>query len=381
MLKETRPLLVVFGTRPEAIKMAPVIRAFAATFPNVPVRVCVTGQHRHMLDQVLSTFRILPDWDLAVMEPNQDLTELSCKVLLGLRDVIRECKPRLVLVQGDTTTALCAALAAFYERVDSAHVEAGLRTEDRDHPWPEEMNRRLVSRLASFHFAPTTTAQLNLESEGIDPAIIATTGNTVIDALLYTVDLCRSDSEISAALVEQFAFLVPERRLILVTGHRRENFGAGLEAICGAVKQLAARRDVQVVYPVHLNPRVQDSVHKFLGGIENAHLISPLGYVQFVGLLDRAYLVITDSGGIQEEAPALGKPVLVTRETTERMEAVDAGVARIVGTEGAAIVEEARRLLDDATYYESMARTVNPFGDGHAAERIAREIAERWFGG
>ena len=368
---------MVIGTRPEAIKMAPVIRALAAE-ETISGRVCVTAQHRQMLDQVLQLFAIRPDYDLDLMQPNQDLTDLTAEVLIGLRPVLQDCTPDLVLVQGDTTTTWAAALVAYYQRIPVGHVETGLRTGNIYAPWPEEMNRRLTASLAELHFAPTERARLNLLREGVKDTSITVTGNTVIDALLDVVQRLRTDSALRHQVEAPFDFLDPARRLILVTGHRRENFGAGLERICRALATLARRPDVQILYPVHLNPNVQDPVRRLLSGTDNIHLIAPLDYLPFVALMDRAYLLLTDSGGIQEEAPALDKPVLVMRDATERPEAIKAGIARLVGTDTTTIVAEATKLLDDKQAYRAMLGVHNPYGDGHAAARIAATLRARY---
>lgn len=362
-------VLIVFGTRPEAIKMAPVVTALREA-EGIEAHVCVTAQHRQMLDQVLDLFEIKPDFDLNIMKAGQDLTDITANILLSLRGVLREGRYDWVLVHGDTTTTLAASLAAFYERTRVAHVEAGLRTGNFFAPWPEEMNRSLVGRIAALHFAPTPTARANLLRENISEAAIHVTGNTVIDALQQTVAKIQTDSGLQARFAEQFAFLDPAKRLICVTGHRRENFGDGFERICLALKTLGERGDVQIVYPVHLNPSVQEPVRRVLGGADNVHLIAPLDYLPFVYLMSRSHLVITDSGGIQEEAPSLGKPVLVMREATERPEAVEAGTVRLVGTDERKIVAEAAGLLNDPGAYEAMARAHNPYGDGLACRRI-----------
>ncbi|MGE8548996.1 MAG: non-hydrolyzing UDP-N-acetylglucosamine 2-epimerase [Alcaligenes sp.] len=362
-------ILTVFGTRPEAIKMAPVVKALAAD-SAFEARVCVTGQHRQMLDQVLDIFSIRPDFDLNLMKPGQDLSDITCNVLLGMRDVYRQWQPDMILVHGDTTTTLAASLSAYYAKVKVGHVEAGLRTHNKYSPWPEEMNRRQAGALADLHFAPTDQAQAHLLREGTDPDTVHVTGNTVIDALLEVAERVRTDASLRSRFDEQFSFIDPKKRLVLVTGHRRENFGSGFENICIALRQIASRGDVQVVYPVHLNPNVQEPVRRILSGISDVHLIEPLDYLPFVYLMDRCDLLITDSGGIQEEAPSLGKPVLVMRDTTERPEAVQAGTVRLVGTESGAIVSAAKELLDDAAAYELMARAHNPYGDGKAAARI-----------
>lgn len=369
-----KKILVTFGTRPEAIKMAPVVEALRAE-PSFEVKVCVTAQHRQMLDQVLELFGIRPDFDLNLMQPGQDLTDITSHVLLGMRGVLRQWRPDWLLVHGDTTTTFAAALGAYYERVAVGHVEAGLRTGNIYSPWPEEMNRRLAGSLASLHFAPTGGARENLIREGVAPETINVTGNTVIDALLQVVGRIRDDEGLKERFARQFAFLDARKRLVLVTGHRRENFGAGFERICRALRQLAVRGDVEIVYPVHLNPNVQEPVRRMLGDLPRVHLIEPLDYLPFVYLMDRSHLIITDSGGVQEEAPSLGKPVLVMRDTTERPEAVEAGTVKLVGTDEAAIVRETIHLLDDRAAYERMAHAHNPYGDGVAGRRIARILA------
>lgn len=332
--------MIAFGTRPEAIKMAPVVEALKAR-DDVETLVAVTAQHRQMLDQVLDLFGIVPDVDLDVMAPGQALPELFSRLLLGMTGALQQTRPDLLLVHGDTSTTFASALAAFYQQVPIGHVEAGLRTGDMRAPWPEEGNRRLTAPLTALHFAPTARARDNLLAEGIDATGVHVTGNTVIDALLRVVDRLRSDTALAEAQASRFPFLDPHRRLILVTGHRRENFGPGFERICDALLALAARGDVQVVYPVHLNPNVSGPVRERLGEIASIHLIEPPAYLPFVYLMDRAALLLTDSGGVQEEAPSLGKPVLVMRETTERPEAVDAGTVRLVGTCTRTIVETA----------------------------------------
>ena len=362
-------VLTVFGTRPEAIKMAPVVKALA-TDSAFDAKVCVTAQHRQMLDQVLDIFAILPDFDLNLMKPGQDLSDITSNVLLGMRDVFRQWRPDIVLVHGDTTTTLAASLSAYYAKVKLAHVEAGLRTHNKYSPWPEELNRRITGAVTDIHFAPTEKARSNLLSEGIAPDSIHITGNTVIDALLDVVSRVRSDEVLRNRFESQFSFLDPRKHLVLVTGHRRENFGAGFENICHALGEIASRGDTQVVYPVHLNPNVQEPVRRILSGVSSVHLIEPLDYLPFVYLMDRSTLLITDSGGVQEEAPSLGKPVIVMRDTTERPEAVEAGTVKLVGTDRAAIVREANRLLDDKAAYEAMALAHNPYGDGQAAARI-----------
>lgn len=330
-----------------------------------------------MLDQVIDLFGITPDVDLNIMKPGQDLTDITSAILLGLRPVLKEGGYDWVIVHGDTTTTLAASLAAFYEKTPVAHVEAGLRTGNIHAPWPEEMNRSLVGRLASLHFAPTAAAKASLLREGIAESAVQVTGNTVIDALRQTVAKIQSSPELRDGLARQFGFLDPAKRLVCVTGHRRENFGGGFERICQALKALSRRPDVQIVYPVHLNPSVQEPVRRVLGDAPNVHLITPLDYLPFVYLMSTSYLVITDSGGIQEEAPSLGKPVLVMRDTTERPEAVDAGTVRLVGTDTDKIVAEASRLLDDTAAYDAMARAHNPYGDGLASRRILEILRQQ----
>lgn len=368
-------ILTVFGTRPEAIKMAPVVKELSGQ-SNAHSFVCVTAQHREMLDQVLRLFDIRPDYDLGLMTPGQELTELTGAVLQGLRPVIQEIRPDWVLVQGDTTTTFATALAAYYEKTPVGHIEAGLRTGNRYSPWPEELNRRLTTVLSSLHFAPTAGARQNLLREGVDPDSVCVTGNTVIDALLMTANKVRTDEAIRRNVDDLLHFLDPSKKLLVVTGHRRESFGPGFEQICRALADLADRSDVEIVYPVHLNPNVQEPVYRILADRENVHLIEPMPYVEFVGLLDRAFIVITDSGGIQEEAPSLGKPVLVTRETTERPEAVDFGTVILVGADRDRIATEANRLLDDVDHYSAMSRAHNPYGDGFSAGRIVRRLLD-----
>jgi UDP-N-acetylglucosamine 2-epimerase (non-hydrolysing) len=369
-------VLTVFGTRPEAIKMAPVVKALAAD-DAFDARVCVTAQHRRMLDQVLDLFVIRPDFDLNLMKPGQDLCDITSKVLLGMRDIYRQWLPDIVLVHGDTTTTLAASLSAYYAKVKIGHVEAGLRTHNKYSPWPEEMNRRLAGAVADVHFAPTERARANLLREGMAANDIHVTGNTVIDVLLDVAARMRDDGKQSTRFQAQLDFIDPGKRLVLVTGHRRENFGAGFENICQALRDIASRGDVEIVYPVHLNPNVQEPVRRILSDVTDVHLIEPLDYLPFIYLMDRSAFLITDSGGVQEEAPSLGKPVLVMRDTTERPEAVDAGTVKLVGADRAAIVREANRLLDDPAAYEAMARAHNPYGDGRAAVRI-RDILKSY---
>jgi UDP-N-acetylglucosamine 2-epimerase (non-hydrolysing) len=364
-----RKALVVFGTRPEAIKMAPVVKRMREHFDG-EVRVCVTAQHRQMLDQVLNLFDIVPEYDLNLMKSGQDLTDITANVLLALRSVLDDFSPNVVLVHGDTTTTLAASLAAYYKKIPVAHVEAGLRTGNRYSPWPEELNRKLTGAMAEFHFAPTVTSRDNLLKESVKAGCIFVTGNTVIDALLDVVKKIDGNFELKAELERQFDFLNPEKRTILITGHRRENFGSGFEEICNALASLANRADVELVYPVHLNPKVQEPVRRLLGDISNIHLIEPLNYLPFVYLMNRADLIITDSGGIQEEAPSLGKPVLVTRDTTERPEAIAAGTVKLVGTDAKMILRETNELLDNDDKYQRMAFAHNPYGDGQAAKKI-----------
>ncbi|WP_217467819.1 non-hydrolyzing UDP-N-acetylglucosamine 2-epimerase [Achromobacter animicus] len=370
-------LLTVFGTRPEAIKMAPLVKLLEREkgFEN---KVCVTAQHRQMLDQVLSLFGIAPDFDLNVMKPGQTLADITANILTTLSPVMDEYKPDLILVHGDTSTTLCASLAAFYSKVPVAHVEAGLRTGDLQSPWPEEANRKLTGVLASLHFCPTVGAKANLLSEGVAQSAIHVTGNTVIDALLWVNRKLESDASLQALTRRQFSFLRDESRLVLITGHRRENFGRGFDDICGAIAELAAKYpNVDFVYPVHMNPNVREPVNRLLSGLSNVHLIEPLEYVPFVYLMSRAYLIMTDSGGIQEEAPSLGKPVLVMRNTTERPEGVEAGTVRLVGTEREEIVKQAKLLLEDETEYSLMSDAHNPYGDGNACEKII-SVLKNW---
>lgn len=374
-------LLLVFGTRPEAIKMAPVYSALKKE-PGFNVRVAVTGQHRDMLDQVLNLFGIKPDYDLNVMKAGQGLTEITAEVLAGLKPVLKGFAPDLLLVHGDTTTTLAASLAAYYEQIPVGHVEAGLRTGNIYSPWPEEINRKITSTIARLHFAPTERSKANLLAEAIDPLHVTVTGNTVIDALFDVVGRLEKDTTLSEMLDEQLgliASLKSGRRIILVTGHRRESHGGGLERICYALKRLAARADVEIIYPVHLNPNVKEPVERLLSDLDNVRLIAPQDYLPFVQLMRRAALILTDSGGVQEEAPSLGKPVLVMRDTTERPEAVEAGTVKLVGTDTAMIVSEATRLLDDRAAYEAMSFAHNPYGDGRAAARIIQSI-KSWEG-
>lgn len=367
-------ILTVFGTRPEAIKMAPLVTALDQAL-EIESRVCVTAQHREMLDQVLKLFGIRPDFDLNIMKPGQDLFDITSQVLTGLRDVLREVKPDRVLVHGDTTTTLAASLAAYYERIPVGHVEAGLRTGNVYSPWPEEVNRRVAGVIADLHFAPTDRARANLLAENVPEDRIHVTGNTVVDALLSVSSRLDTDERLSAQVEAQLPQL-DDRRMILVTGHRRESFGSGFERICQAIARLADRGDVQIVYPVHLNPNVQDPVRRLLGGRESVRLIEPLDYLPFVAMMKKAALILTDSGGIQEEGPSLGKPVLVMRDTTERPEAVTAGTVRLVGTDIDRIVSSASELLDSEAAYVAMSRAHNPYGDGFACRRIIQTLGD-----
>lgn len=363
-----KKVLLVFGTRPEAIKMAPVYEVLKAT-PGLDVRVAVTAQHREMLDQVLRLFGIKPDYDLNVMKPGQGLTEITAAVLAGLKPVLEEFSPDLLLVHGDTTTTLSASLAAYYQQIPVGHVEAGLRTGNIYSPWPEEINRKVTGTIARLHCAPTEKAASNLKFEGVEEDQISITGNTVIDALIEVVERLENDTQQSAAFDTEFGIDLT-KRLILVTGHRRESFGRGFERICSAIAAIAKREDVQIIYPVHLNPNVKGPVEISLGALERVKLIEPQDYLPFVHLMRRADIILTDSGGVQEEAPSLGKPVLVMRDTTERPEAVDAGTVKLVGTDDDLIVRETSKLLDDQSAYDTMSRAHNPYGDGLASQRI-----------
>ena len=367
-------VLSVFGTRPEAIKMAPLVNQLKqdAAFDS---RVCVTGQHREMLDQVLKLFDIKPEYDLAIMKPGQDLYDVTTSILLNIKPVLREFQPDIVLVHGDTSTTFAAALACYYEKIAVGHVEAGLRTGNIYSPWPEEANRKLTGALTRLHFAPTQTSADNLLAERVAAEHIVITGNTVIDALLQVVAKIEGNAQLNQQFAAQFPFVQPERRMILVTGHRRESFGGGFEQICAALADIAKSfPDCDIVYPVHLNPNVKEPVYRLLSGVSNVHLIPPQDYLPFVYLMNRSYLVLTDSGGIQEEAPSLGKPVLVMRDTTERPEAVAAGTVKLVGTDKAKIVSEVTKLLTDSSYYESMSFAHNPYGDGNACSRILASL-------
>ncbi|AZC39023.1 MULTISPECIES: non-hydrolyzing UDP-N-acetylglucosamine 2-epimerase [Pseudomonas] len=371
----TLKILSVFGTRPEAIKMAPLALALHAD-ERFDAKICVTGQHREMLDQVLELFELEPDFDLNIMKPGQDLTDVTTCILQGMKGVFSSYKPDIILVHGDTATTFATTLAAYYHQIPVAHIEAGLRTGNLYSPWPEEANRKLTGALAHLHFAPTQRSEQNLLQEGVLPESIYVTGNTVIDALLNVVEKLESNTKLNQQFSEQFKFLSAGRRLILVTGHRRESFGDGFERICMSLASIAREfDDVEIVYPVHLNPNVREPVNRLLSGIENIHLIEPLDYLPFVYLMNRSYLILTDSGGVQEEAPSLGKPVLVMRDTTERPEAVEAGTVRLVGTEKEKITSNLRELLLDSDAYQEMSFAHNPYGDGNACARIVNTLA------
>ncbi|RQP16657.1 MAG: UDP-N-acetylglucosamine 2-epimerase (non-hydrolyzing) [Parapedobacter sp.] len=364
--------LIVFGTRPEAIKMTPLVKEFQRHTETFETKVCVTAQHREMLDQVLDFFDIQPDYDLDIMKPNQNLFTLTADIITSMKPVLDEYAPDYVYVHGDTTTSAAVALASFYAGAKVCHVEAGLRTYNKQSPFPEELNRQLTGRIADFHFAPTTTSRENLMSERIPVSTIAVTGNTVIDALFYSV--ARVEQIDNAEISELKSLINPAKDLILVTGHRRENHGQGFINICSALKEIAISQNVQIIYPVHLNPNVKGPVYEILGDVENINLIHPLAYPAFVWLMNKAKIIITDSGGVQEEAPSLGKPVLVMRDTTERPEAVNAGTVILVGTNQDKIIEEAVSLLTDSARYETMSKLHNPYGDGKACERIVNYI-------
>lgn len=379
-----KKIMLVFGTRPEAIKMAPLVKEFHKYPDRFETIVCVTGQHREMLDQVLEIFDITPHYDLNIMKQGQDLYDVTSRVLTGIRDVLKEAEPDVVLVHGDTTTSTVAALAAFYSRIPVGHVEAGLRTHNIYSPWPEEMNRQITGRITTYHFAPTPLSRENLLNEGVDGKNIIVTGNTVIDALYMVVDKINNDMSLQAQLKSalltcgyDLGRLNSGRKLVLITGHRRENFGGGFLSICTAIKTLSEKYpDVDFVYPMHLNPNVRKPIHEVFGddfsNLSNMFFIEPLEYLSFVCLMNRAYLVLTDSGGIQEEAPGLGKPVLVMRDTTERPEALEAGTVKLVGTDYEKIVSEVSRLIEDKGYYQKMSQAVNPYGDGMACGRIVK---------
>jgi len=373
-----KKVLLVFGTRPEAIKMAPLVKVFEKE-TSIISKVCVTAQHREMLDQVLELFDIKPDYDLNLMKPGQDLYDITSNVLLGMKNVLSNFKPDVVLVHGDTTTTSAASLSAFYQQIKVGHVEAGLRTHDIYSPFPEEVNRQITGVLASYHFAPTTTSRDNLLKENKDEKNIIVTGNTVIDALFLALDKIKNDKDLELKIKNQISNLNYEikddKKIILVTGHRRENHGQGFINICEALKTIAINNpEIDIVYPVHLNPNVQKPIKEILSNISNVHLIEPLQYEQFIYLMDKSYFIITDSGGVQEEAPSLGKSVLVMRDTTERPEAVEAGTVKLVGTNKETIIKEAQTLLDEESEYEKMSKAHNPYGDGKACERIVEFI-------
>lgn len=373
-----KKILIVFGTRPEAIKMAPLVKEFQKDTNNFETKVCVTAQHRQMLDQVLEIFDIKPDYDLNIMKPGQDLYDITSNVLIGMKSVLNDFEPDVVLVHGDTTTTLSASLAAFYAKIKVGHVEAGLRTNDIYSPWPEEGNRQLTGILANYHFAPTQQSEENLLKEGKKQQDIYVTGNTVIDALMYVLQRIENQptlkEKIKSKISKQYQ-LDEERKIILVTGHRRENFGQGFINICEGLKELAKNNpDIDIVYPVHLNPNVQKPVNEILSDLTNVYLIDPLQYEEFIYMMNESYFIITDSGGIQEEAPSLGKPVLVMRDTTERPEAVEAGTVRLVGTDKNTLIKEAQKLIDSKIEYEKMAKAHNPYGDGRACARIVKNL-------
>ncbi|MBE6209741.1 MAG: UDP-N-acetylglucosamine 2-epimerase (non-hydrolyzing) [Rikenellaceae bacterium] len=381
-----KKIMLVFGTRPEAIKMAPLVKEFQKHPDTFQTIVCVTGQHREMLDQVLHLFEITPDYDLNIMKQGQDLYDVTARVLVGMRDVLKEAQPDVVLVHGDTTTSTAAALAAFYQQIPVGHVEAGLRTHNIYSPWPEEMNRLITGRIATYHFSPTPLSKENLLKENVAESAITVTGNSVIDALYMVVDKIKNDTMLSeelAGVLAQAGYdvsrLEGSKKLVLITGHRRENFGDGFINMCTAIKDLTQKYpDVDFVYPMHLNPNVRKPIKEVFGedlsNLGNMFFIEPLEYLSFVYLMEKCNIVLTDSGGIQEEAPGLGKPVLVMRDTTERPEALSAGTVKLVGTDYNKIVGEVSRLLDDADYYEKMSKAVNPYGDGWACERIVKSL-------
>ncbi len=373
-----KKVLIVFGTRPEAIKMAPLVKEFQKYTKLFETKVCVTAQHREMLDQVLELFEITPDYDLNIMKPGQDLYDITSNILLGMRPVLNDFKPDVVFVHGDTSTTFATALASFYQQTKVAHIEAGLRTGDIYSPWPEEANRQLTAQITAYHFTPTTISRENLLKENVKKRNIEVTGNTVIDALFLALDKIKTNASLRSGIikaidvaVDNSKFKIQNSKFILVTGHRRENHGQGFINICRALKTLAQNnQDIHIVYPVHLNPNVQKPVKKLLSGIDNIHLIKPLQYEQFIYMMDRSYFIITDSGGVQEEAPSLGKPVLVMRDTTERPEALDAGTVKLVGTKTVLIIKEAQALIDDQETYEQMSKASNPYGDGHSCEKV-----------
>lgn len=374
-----KKILIVFGTRPEAIKMAPLVKVFQNHTKDFKTKVCVTAQHREMLDQVLELFKITPDYDLNIMKSGQDLYDVTSNVLLGMKDVLADFKPDVVFVHGDTSTTFAASLAAFYQKIKVAHIEAGLRTGDIYSPWPEEANRQLTTQISTYHFAPTATAKLNLLKENVNENNIEITGNTVIDALFLALEKIKSDKSLETDIIDHLAVLnynlQDDKKIILVTGHRRENHGQGFINICTALKEIAlSNPDIDIVYPVHLNPNVQKPVKELLSDIANVYLIEPLQYEQFIYIMDRSYFIITDSGGVQEEAPSLAKPVLVMRDTTERPEALEAGTVKLVGTNTQLIIDRAQELIDNQKVYELMSQASNPYGDGHACEKIVNYL-------
>lgn len=367
-------ILTIFGTRPEAIKMAPLVNALNDQ-QGIDAKVCVTAQHREMLDQVLDLFSIIPDYDLNIMKPGQVLSEVTTNILLGLEPILKEFQPQLVLVHGDTSTTVSASLAAFYQQIPIGHVEAGLRTRNLNSPWPEEGNRKLTGAITKLHFPPTVSSKMNLLNEGVHPNDIEVTGNTVIDALIEITNKLKNDYQLSNTLADRFSQLSDDKKLILVTGHRRESFGGGFERICEALSEIASKHpDIQIVYPVHLNPNVLEPVNRILSGLNNVFLIEPQDYLPFIYLMNKAYLILTDSGGIQEEGPSLGKPVLVMRDVTERPEAVSEGTVLLVGTDKNKIVNAIERLLQDEDHYNQMSRSHNPYGDGQASQKIIAKI-------
>ena len=376
-----KKILLVFGTRPEAIKMAPLVKEFQKDTINFETKVCVTAQHREMLDQVLDLFDIIPDYDLNLMKPGQDLYDITSNVLLGMKDVLNDFKPDVVLVHGDTTTTSATSLSAFYQQIKIGHIEAGLRTGDLSSPFPEEANRQITGVLANYHFAPTSTSQDNLLKENKNTDSVVITGNTVIDALFLALDKIKNNTYLEAEIKEKIFNLNydvrDDKKIILVTGHRRENHGQGFINICEALKTIALHnKDIDIVYPVHLNPNVKKPVYEILSDIPNIYLIEPLQYEQFIYIMDKSYFIITDSGGVQEEAPSLGKPVLVMRDTTERPEALKAGTVKLVGTNTQKILEEAQKLIDDKIEYEKMSKSHNPYGDGKSCKRIVRFLKD-----
>ncbi|WP_430810993.1 MULTISPECIES: non-hydrolyzing UDP-N-acetylglucosamine 2-epimerase [unclassified Carboxylicivirga] len=380
----SKNILLIFGTRPEAIKMAPLVKALVAE-SEFTTKVCVTAQHREMLDQVLRLFDIVPDYDLNLMKPGQDLYDITSRALLGIRDVLKEFQPDMVLVHGDTSTSTAAALAAFYQQIPVGHIEAGLRTNNIYSPWPEEMNRQLTGRISTLHFAPTALSKSNLLEENINEQHIAVTGNTVVDALHLALEKIEQSAALKQEITQTIGTHIPDieeqlaaKKLILITGHRRENFGDGFVQMCEAIKEIATQQpEALIIYPVHLNPNVQKPVNEVLGHIANVHLIPPLEYLPFIYLMSQSHFVLTDSGGIQEEAPGLGKPVLVMRDTTERPEAVEAGTVKLVGTNKEVIIKESLTLLNDEAAYQQMSKAHNPYGDGKACERIIEFLKKK----